>query len=61
MHISIELSNSCNLSIIVIVADNCDINSIQSYYRDTLELSILCQKIINRSKHDGIEVWKLIV
>ena len=38
----LELSDSCNLSIIGIVADSHD--SIQLYYCDVLGLSMLCQK-----------------
>ena len=52
-HPQLELSDSCGLSIIVIVSNNHDYDSIVSYYCDKLCISVLSQK---RSKHDIVKV-----
>jgi len=41
----INSSTICNLSFIALVVDNRDDNSIQLFYRDVLDLSMLCQKL----------------
>jgi len=56
----IELSDRYDLLIIMIVFDNHDNDGIQSYYRDVLDLSMLCKKICSRSKHDSTEVKSLV-
>ena len=53
----LELGDSCDLSIIVIVSNNCDYDSMLSYYCDKLHISVFSQK---RSKHDIVKV-KVIV
>jgi len=46
----IELSDSCDVLIIMIVVDNCDNDTMQSYYRDILDLSM--KNMSSRSKRD---------
>ena len=46
-YMKLELSDSCDLSIIMIVSNNRGYNSMQSYYRDKLCISVLSQKEVN--------------
>ena len=44
LQLTLELSDSCDIPIIMIVVEYRDNDSMQLYYRNMLDLSMLCQK-----------------